>query len=144
MVRPKLRPRLISEAWPSLGHGNRVQAAGVLMTSSCKQRVKPRWRWRCGGFSKLYVQAANVLASALVCAEPGVAKCRPRRMHLMCFGVVARKFCNLTLVSVFAQASRSQEDTQESTTPHLLKFDACDWTILLTFVGVFAKFKLCV
>jgi len=62
----------------------------------------------------------------------------------MCFGVVARKFCNLTLVSLFVQASRSQEDTQESTTPHLLKFDACDWTILLTFVGVFAKFKLCV
>ena len=54
------------------------------------------------------------------------------------------KFCNLTLVSLFSQASRSQEATQESTTPHLLKLDACDRAILLTFVGVFAKFELCV
>jgi len=62
------------------------------------------------------------------------------------WGVVARKLRNLrvTLVSLFVQASRSQEDTQESTTPHLLNFDTCDRAILLTSVGVFAKSKSCV
>jgi len=114
------------EARPSLGRGTRVQAAGVLTTSSCEQRLKPQWRWRCGGFSKFHVHAANVLASALVCAEPGVAYCRLRRLHLMSFGVVARKFYNFIFVSLFTQASRSQEDPQESTTPHLLKLDASD------------------
>jgi len=57
----------------------------------------------------LHVHAENVLASALVCAKPGVATCRPRRLHLMCFVVVAHKFYNLTSVSLFAQAFRSQE-----------------------------------
>ena len=133
---------LTAKVWFYLEPGFRQQACWRRL--NCEQRVNPWWRWRCGGFSKLQVHAANVLASALVCTERCVAHCRPRRLHLMCFGVVARKFCNLTLVSLFVQASRSQEDTQESTTPHLLKHDACDWAILLTFVGVFVKFKLCV
>jgi len=56
----------------------------------------------------------------------------------MCWGVIERKFRNLTFFSLFAQASRSQEDTQEGTTPHLLKLDARDSSILPNFVGVFA------
>jgi len=39
----------------------------------------------------------------------------------MCSGVVVRKFRNLTFFSLFVQASGSQEETQESITPHLLK-----------------------
>jgi hypothetical protein len=55
----------------------------------------------------------------------------------MCWGVVVRKFRNLSCVSLFEQASRSQEETQESTTPHLLKLGACDSAIasVTTFVG---------
>jgi len=58
----------------------------------------------------------------------------------MCWGVIARKFRNLIFVSLFAQASRSQEETQESTTPHLLELGACDSAIAIvpTFVGMFA------
>jgi hypothetical protein len=54
--------------------------------------------------------------------------------------VAVQKFRNLTFFSLFAQASRSQEETQESTTPHLLKFGAYDSAIasVLTFVGIFA------
>ena len=65
-----------------------------------------------------------------------------KKLHLICWDVVAHNFRNLTLVSLFAQASRSQEDAQESRT-HLLKLDACDRAILSTFVDVFAKSKLC-
>ena len=59
----------------------------------------------------------------------------------MCWGVVVRKFRNLTFVSLFAQAFRSQEETQESTTPYLLKLSACDSAIasLPTFVGMFVS-----
>jgi len=110
-------------------------------TSSCEQRVKPGWQWRCGGFSELHVHA--VFPSALV-FQPGVALLGGPHLHLICLGVVARKFCHLTLVSLFAQASRSQEDTQESTT-HLLKLDACGRAILLTSVGVcWAGYTWCI
>ena len=121
----------------------RVEEADKLTTSSCEQHVKPRWRWRCGGVSKLQVH--SVFPSG-VCSQ--VWPTAPDmlgwgRLYQICWGVVARKFRNLTWVSVFAQASRSQEDTQESTT-HLLKLEAYDRAILLTSVSVFAKFKLCV
>jgi len=58
----------------------------------------------------------------------------------MCWGVLVRKFSNLTFVSLFAQASRSQEETQECTIPHLPKLGACDSAIasVPTFVGMFA------
>jgi len=56
----------------------------------------------------------------------------------MCWGVVVRKSRHLTFVSLFAQASRSQEETQASTRPHLLKVGACDSAIasVPTFVGM--------
>ena len=59
---------------------------------------------------------------------------------MMCWGVVVRKFRNLTFVLLFAQASRSQEETQEITTPHILKLGACDSAIasVPTFADVFA------
>jgi len=89
----------------------------------------------------VHVHAANVLASVLVCAERCVAQAEEAAPDML--GCRARKFRNLAQVSLFAQAYRSQEDTRESTT-HLLKLDACDRAILLTSVGVFAKFELCV
>ena len=56
------------------------------------------------------------------------------------FSVVERKFRNLTFFGLFAQASRSQEETQANTRPHLLKLGACDSAIasVPTFVGIFA------
>jgi len=62
----------------------------------------------------------------------------------MFWGVVVRKFRNLLFVSLFAQAFRSQEETQESTTPYLLKLGACDSAItsVPTCVGMFACIQI--
>jgi len=54
---------------------------------------------------------------------------RLSKLHLMCWGVLVHKFRNLTFFSLFAQASRSQEESQANTRPHLLKLGACDSAI---------------
>jgi len=54
----------------------------------------------------------------------------------MCWGVLVRKFRYLTFVLLFAQASRSQEETQASTRPQLLKIGTCDSAIARGLIEV--------
>ena len=72
--------------------------------------------------------------------QPYVCALKAEKAAPDVLGCGVRKFRNLIFVSLFAQAFRSQEETQESTTPYLLKLSACNSAIasVLTFVGMFA------
>jgi len=74
--------------------------------------------------------------------HPYVCALKAEKVAPDVLGCGSTQFRNLTFkfASLFAQAFRSQEDTQESTTPYLLKLSACDSACASVpiFVGMFA------